>query len=32
MFVIESPYGYVVSEVQDPRSRWVELDELEQPE
>lgn len=32
MYVTESPFGLVVADATDPRARWVELDELEQPE
>lgn len=30
MYVIESPFGYVISDAQNPPSRWVALEGLEQ--
>jgi len=32
MYVTESPFGLMVADASDPQARWVELDELEQPE
>jgi hypothetical protein len=32
MYVTESPFGLMVADPSNPQARWVDLDELEQPE